>query len=416
MATSSNVSEKEVAAREECLESLSKFIDGCQETITSMLDSLGWTPEHFMQPRSQSLCPYDKNHRMSKSSLEKHIPVCEVISQGYSREEAEQILEDRSYFYKDAGCIYTVKPDLETLNSVLWNHHVQNHSVFYGYKKVPQTSEEEYLLMSREDRLAMAEYIIRRAKEANRLKELGQDELLVAGNLKDLIKKENEERQLDPVEEMAALRDYRRRRQTYRAKNVHITKKSHTEIMREVINNQMEMYAQSVKEETGLVEEQKFDDEKEIDSKNKKSRGEERREREDKSRYRRSRRRSRSRSRSRDRSARSSRRSRSKSEDRDSRIGKHERDKRSERSSVDDRSVRGSRHRSRSGSEKREVSKYNRKHRSRSRSASSERSKKPKHKKHKHKHKKHRKSEKRGEDRESDGEREDTAGDTIDKD
>ena len=39
-------------------------------------------------------------------------------------------------------------------------------------------------------------------------------------------------RQLDPIEEMAALRDYRRRRQSYRAKNVHITKKSHTEVLK----------------------------------------------------------------------------------------------------------------------------------------------------------------------------------------
>ena len=62
---------------------------------------------------------------------------------------------------------------------------------------------------------------------------------------------DDEKRVLDPVEEMAALRDYRRRRQSYRAKNVHITKKSHTEIMREVINNQMEMYSKQIQDEMG---------------------------------------------------------------------------------------------------------------------------------------------------------------------
>ena len=49
---------------------------------------------------------------------------------------------------------------------------------------------------------------------------------------------DNEERQLCPVEEMAALRDYRRRRQTYRAKNVHITKKSQTEVSFNVVSEQ----------------------------------------------------------------------------------------------------------------------------------------------------------------------------------
>ena len=50
--------------------------------------------------------------------------------------------------------------------------------------------------MSREDRLGIAEYIIKRAKEANRLKELGQDELLVSENLADLMKKGLFSRQL----------------------------------------------------------------------------------------------------------------------------------------------------------------------------------------------------------------------------
>lgn len=33
------------------------------------------------------------------------------------------------------------------------------------------------------------------------------------------------------LELMAEMRDYKRRRQSYRAKNVHITKKSYTEVM-----------------------------------------------------------------------------------------------------------------------------------------------------------------------------------------
>lgn len=61
--------------------------------------------------------------------------------------------------------------------------------VFYGYKKLPQLPEEEEQLMSREDRLGLAEYVVKRAKEANRLKELGKDELLASANLADLIKK-----------------------------------------------------------------------------------------------------------------------------------------------------------------------------------------------------------------------------------
>jgi len=60
--------------------------------------------------------------------------------------------------------------------------------VFYGYKKLPGTPVDEECAMSREDRLTLAEYIIHLAKEANRLKELGRDEMLVSENLTDLLK------------------------------------------------------------------------------------------------------------------------------------------------------------------------------------------------------------------------------------
>jgi hypothetical protein len=51
-AETSSISNKEIADREKCLDSLGEFIDKCQEDITSMLDSLGWTPEHFMQVKA----------------------------------------------------------------------------------------------------------------------------------------------------------------------------------------------------------------------------------------------------------------------------------------------------------------------------------------------------------------------------
>ncbi|WAR18664.1 SNR48-like protein, partial [Mya arenaria] len=232
---STSVTASELSSRQQCLDDLDEFISSCQQRITDMLDMFGWTPEHFMQPSMLSTCPHNSDHRMPPSALDKHTLVCELTNQGYTRTDAEKILEDRSYFYKDAACVYPV-----TL-------------VFYGYPRVPQTSEEEQIMLPREDRAALAEYVVLRARAANRLKEVGRDELLVSENLADLIKKETGEgRHLDPVEEMAALRDYRRRRKTYRAKNVHITKKSHTEIMREVINNQMDMYSQSLQDDRSV--------------------------------------------------------------------------------------------------------------------------------------------------------------------
>lgn len=56
------------------------------------------------------------------------------------------------------------------------------------------------------------------------------------------------------LEILAEVRDYKRRRQSYRAKNVHITKKSYTEVIRDVISVHMEELGNHWKEEQGKAE------------------------------------------------------------------------------------------------------------------------------------------------------------------
>lgn len=57
------------------------------------------------------------------------------------------------------------------------------------------------------------------------------------------------------LEILAEVRDYKRRRQSYRAKNVHITKKSYTEVIRDVINVHMEELSNQWQEEQERAEE-----------------------------------------------------------------------------------------------------------------------------------------------------------------
>ncbi|KFR15997.1 U11/U12 small nuclear ribonucleoprotein 48 kDa protein, partial [Opisthocomus hoazin] len=54
------------------------------------------------------------------------------------------------------------------------------------------------------------------------------------------------------LEILAEMRDYKRRRQSYRAKNVHITKKSYTEVIRDVIGVHMEELSHHWQEESKL--------------------------------------------------------------------------------------------------------------------------------------------------------------------
>ena len=53
---------------------------------------------------------------------------------------------------------------------------------------MPLTPDQEEQMLSREDRLGLGEYIVAKAREANRLAQLEKDELMASANLADLIK------------------------------------------------------------------------------------------------------------------------------------------------------------------------------------------------------------------------------------
>ena len=43
------MSATEMASRQKYLDDLDKFLEKCQSDVTDMLDTLGWTPDHFIQ-------------------------------------------------------------------------------------------------------------------------------------------------------------------------------------------------------------------------------------------------------------------------------------------------------------------------------------------------------------------------------
>lgn len=98
-----------MVSRQKYLDDLDRFLENCQTNVTNMLDTLGWTPDHFIQPKKVARCQYNSNHTMTPAALEKHEPVCELIQQGCSKTEAEKILDNSDYFYEGASCVYKVK-------------------------------------------------------------------------------------------------------------------------------------------------------------------------------------------------------------------------------------------------------------------------------------------------------------------
>ncbi|CAG5118581.1 unnamed protein product, partial [Candidula unifasciata] len=156
------------------------------------------------------------------------------------------LLQNVDFCYENADSTMKIEIDEKLLNKIIWDHCVQNGQVYTGHRTMPVSHIDESIMLTAEDRLAVYNYVVKKSHEEGKVIPVDRtDELLTTdwGSLvkKGLLDAQNNKQFASKLEQLAALRDLRRRRQSYRAKNVHITKKTYTEIIREVISNQMEI-------------------------------------------------------------------------------------------------------------------------------------------------------------------------------
>ncbi|OWF40235.1 U11/U12 small nuclear ribonucleoprotein 48 kDa protein-like [Mizuhopecten yessoensis] len=228
---------------------LKEFVDVCQDNLNNVLHRIGWTPDNILEHEDRGLCPHDSNHVMPATSLEKHAAICPLLKKGYNKEEATQQQQSNRYFYEGLEArVPTVNIDQETVNKILWDHHVKNRSIFYGQKDDCLTRDDQEVQLTAAEKAAIYEFVVSKAKEEREFTPL-EDEFLTM-NLEEFVKKKisgkdgaNDSKPANYLEYIKSERDYKRRRQTYRAKNVYTTKKSYTEVIRDVIENQTDLFA-----------------------------------------------------------------------------------------------------------------------------------------------------------------------------
>ncbi|XP_063426439.1 U11/U12 small nuclear ribonucleoprotein 48 kDa protein-like isoform X1 [Mytilus trossulus] len=232
--------------RDSTVRELQSYLKECQNEVTHILEYVGWTPEHFIKQDDIVSCSFDSSHRMPRKDLTKHEEKCELLFVGYRKEDLADVIG-----YTQDPTSSSVHIDRETMNRVLRDHHVQNHSIFFAQDKVPLTPNEVTVQLTPAERAAIHNYVVEKAKNERRLNSHESDQFL-STDLQDMIKQKDALDRNKPksyMEYLAQQRDYKRRRQSYRAKNVHITRKSYTEIIREVIENQTEYVAMLRQEE-----------------------------------------------------------------------------------------------------------------------------------------------------------------------
>ncbi|XP_034729570.1 U11/U12 small nuclear ribonucleoprotein 48 kDa protein [Etheostoma cragini] len=225
------------------LQELEEFTENCKKQLDDIFETLGWSRDNTKQEATEQ-CPYDPNHRVPVRSMEKHKASCSRRKMGYSAEEEAEMF-DPSVCYENSG-VRSFTMDKSTQHQVILQARsaaplMRMEGVFWQGQysgqpvDVPENHKRAVCDLTVADRLALYDHVVGVLNQQKEAASSSNDDLYV-----DLVSKlQKDDQQNEPkthLELMAEMRDYKRRRQSYRAKNVHITKKSYTEVIREVIN------------------------------------------------------------------------------------------------------------------------------------------------------------------------------------
>ncbi|XP_056618616.1 U11/U12 small nuclear ribonucleoprotein 48 kDa protein [Triplophysa dalaica] len=228
--------------RVQCLQELADFTETCQAELKDLFEALGWSPEADTHADQMDVCPYNPNHTVQRDRMEKHKSACRLRQLGYTKEEQAEMC-DPSVCYENTT-IPSIIMDKETMQQVILQaranvlpmgstHAQSDYST--DAPDVPHNHKRALCDLTAADRLALYDHVIQEANQQSARRQPNNEDLYV-----DLVAKlKRDDDQSEPkshLEVLAEMRDYRRRRQSYRAKNVHITKKSYTEVIRDVID------------------------------------------------------------------------------------------------------------------------------------------------------------------------------------
>ncbi|XP_062425784.1 U11/U12 small nuclear ribonucleoprotein 48 kDa protein isoform X2 [Rhea pennata] len=230
-------------------------------------------------------CPYDAHHLVPPSSLQRHAASCRLRRMGYSKEEevgaapgrrppagaacwrlgdgvcAKDEMYDSSFFYEKLK-IPTVTMDKDLLFHIVQQARAESAKEGVGYSQgsysslpveVPQNHKRFTCDLTQADRLALYDYVVDETKKQRSRSQITENDSDLFVDLAAKITQDDSQKgPKSHLEILAEMRDYKRRRQSYRAKNVHITKKSYTEVIRDVIGVHMEELSNHWQEENRL--------------------------------------------------------------------------------------------------------------------------------------------------------------------
>ncbi|XP_038666142.1 U11/U12 small nuclear ribonucleoprotein 48 kDa protein [Scyliorhinus canicula] len=273
---------KRLQSRLERASQLAEFARDCGRSIRGVLTELGWSAEGEglgLPPQAGSgaqpeppdpvvICPFDADHRLLKSSLEKHVASCRLRKLEYSREEEAAMCDPLFAYEKTLVPTFKMDKDLQTQIIQQAKRKAplgKEERVFSqgDYSSVPPEVPENHKRficdLTPADRLAIYEHVVKETSH-QRTKSIENDGDLYVDLAAKLSRDDEQRWPKSHLEILAEMRDYKRRRQSYRAKNVHITKKSYTEIIKDVINVHMEQLSRQWNDQNDYSNTEEYDD------------------------------------------------------------------------------------------------------------------------------------------------------------
>ncbi|XP_038051509.1 U11/U12 small nuclear ribonucleoprotein 48 kDa protein-like [Patiria miniata] len=240
--------EDRLQTRQATVDELTAFIDGSHQQLDELLCHLQWDKEDILAQNEEKMkvCPIHSHHLVPETCLEQHTHECQLVAQGYSRQKQKEIPASHSFFYARSSSVVPVIIDKEAQDDILSQVPGSSRN-----KEVPRTIDRMDKAFTAAEKLAIHLAVLEKSKAARQQETVSLQDLEF--DPEALLKKDEPAKPKSRLEVLAELRDYKRRRQSYRAKNVHITRRSQTEIMRDVIEAQMKELQQALQGDEGSV-------------------------------------------------------------------------------------------------------------------------------------------------------------------
>ncbi|KAM4835131.1 U11/U12 small nuclear ribonucleoprotein 48 kDa protein [Thomomys bottae] len=258
-----------IEERRRLQEELSEFVEKCCRTLEEATTSLGWSLDQLDPGEEEAaedqvvICPYDSNHQMPKSSLAKHMESCRLRKLGYTKEEEDEMYNP-DFFYENVK-VPSITLNKDSQFEIIKHARTTAGKDGDGYNQrmysslpveVPLNHKRFVCDLTQADRLALYDFVVEETKKKRSDSHSIENDSDLFVDLAAKVNQDNSRKSPKSyLEILAEVRDYKRRRQSYRAKNVHITKKSYTEVIRDVINVHMEELTNHWREEQEKAEE-----------------------------------------------------------------------------------------------------------------------------------------------------------------